>query len=188
MFAVAKNAQLRRRSHGRGDMQSPNVSTDTNRTGANLAPTSELDPAPSKAAIAGHPIHPMLIPFPLALLSLVPVTDIVYATTEMMFWASVSYYLLWAGIVAAGLAAIFGLVDFVGVPRVRKVRAGWAHMLLNVATVALSIVNMLLRIGDVNEYIIPSGIILSIVAAGLLLVSGWFGAELIYRHKVGLNR
>jgi hypothetical protein len=39
-------------------------------------------PAPSKAAIAGHPIHPMLIPFPVALLSLLPVTDIVYATTD----------------------------------------------------------------------------------------------------------
>jgi uncharacterized membrane protein len=166
-------------------MQSPTSSPVTQRPGANLAPTSELEPAPSKAAIAGHPIHPMLIPFPLALLTLVPVSDIVYATTELPFWASVSYYMLWAGIVAAGLAAIFGLVDFLGVPRVRRVRAGWAHMLLNVAIVALSIVNLLLRMGDVIEYIIPSGIILSIVAAGLLLVSGWFGGELVYRHKVG---
>jgi uncharacterized membrane protein len=167
-------------------MQSPTVSPTTNSTGAKLAPTSELEPVPSKAAIAGHPIHPMLIPFPFALLTLVPVTDIVYATTEMVFWASVSYYLLWAGIVAAGLAAIFGLVDFIGVPRVRKVRAGWAHMLLNVAIVGLTLVNLLLRRGDAIEYIIPSGIILSIVAAGLLLASGWFGGELIYRYKVGL--
>ena len=147
---------------------------------------STLEPAPSKAAIAGHPIHPMLIPFPIALLSLVPVTDIVFAVTESTFWSSVSYYLLWAGLISAGLAAIVGLVDFIGVPRVRSVRAGWAHLLLNVAIVALSVVNLLLRWGDTIGQIEPSGIILSLVATGLLLVSGWYGGELTYRHKVGV--
>jgi len=147
---------------------------------------STLEPAPSKAAIAGHPIHPMLIPFPVALLSLVPVTDIVFAATESTFWSSVSYYLLWAGLISAGLAAIVGLVDFIGVPRVRSVRAGWAHLLLNVAIVALSVVNLLLRWGDTIGQIEPSGIILSLVATGLLLVSGWYGGELTYRHKVGV--
>jgi uncharacterized membrane protein len=158
-----------------------------NPIGAKLVPASELEPVPSKAAIAGHPIHPMLIPFPFALLFLVPVTDVVYATTEAVFWASASYYLLWAGLVSAVLAAIFGLVDFIGVPRVRSVSAGWAHMLLNLGVVALSVVNLLLRWGDRIEDILPSGLILSIVATSLLLVSGWFGGELIYRYKVGLR-
>jgi|SRR5690606_263843 len=153
-----------------------------------LASTRADEPAPSKAAILGHPIHPMLIPFPIALLSLVPVTDIVYAATASTFWASVSYYLLWAGLVSAGLAAVFGLIDFIGVPRVRSVRAGWAHMLLNVAIVALAVVNLLLRVGDTTEQVLPSGLILSLVAFGLLLVSGWYGGELVYRHKVGLSR
>ena len=72
----------------------------------------------------------MLIPCPIALLSLLPVTDIIYAVTESTFWSSVSYYLLWAGLISAGLAAVVGLIDFIGVPRVRTVRAGWAHMLL----------------------------------------------------------
>jgi uncharacterized membrane protein len=166
-------------------MESPTVSP-TNRTGAKLAPTSDLEPVPSKAAIAGHPIHPMLIAFPFALLALVPVTDIVYAATEATFWATASYYLLWAGIVSAGLAAIFGLVDFVGVKRVRRVRAGWAHMLLNVAIVALTFVNLMLRWSGGLEHVIPTGLILSLVATGLLMVSGWFGGELIYRYKVGL--
>jgi uncharacterized membrane protein len=143
-------------------------------------------PAPSKAAIAGHPIHPMLIPFPIALLSLVPVTDIVYASTDSTFWSSVSYYLLWGGLVSAGLAAIFGLIDFIGVPRARSVRAGWAHMSLNVAIVLLSVVNLLLRWGDEVELVVPSGLIVSLVAAGLLMASGWFGGELSYRHKVGV--
>lgn len=150
------------------------------------APTSELEPAPSRAAIAGHPIHPMLIPFPVALLTLVPVTDIVHVTTGWVFWAWVSYYLLWGGIISAGLAAVFGLVDFIGVPRVRTLRAGWAHMLLNVTIVALSVVNLLMRREDMLDYIVPSGLILSIISAGLLLVSAWFGGELTYRHRVGI--
>jgi len=147
---------------------------------------STREPAPSKAAIAGHPIHPMLIPFPITFLAMVPVTDIIYAVTESAFWSSVSYYLLWAGLISAGLAAVFGLIDFFGVPRVRSLRAGWAHMLLNVAIVALTVVNLLLRMGDTIEHVEPSGIILSLVAAGLLLVSGWYGGELAYRYKVGV--
>jgi uncharacterized membrane protein len=115
------------------------------------------------------------------------VTDIVYITTDSVFWASVSYYLLWGGIVGAGLAGIFGLVDFIGVPRARSVRAGWAHMLLNLAIVGLSVVNLLLRHADRIEIIVPSGLILSIIATGLLFVSGWYGGELVYRYKVGLS-
>jgi uncharacterized membrane protein len=159
----------------------------SDRPDAKLAVAPEQQPVPSRAAIAGHPIHPMLIPFPVALLSLVPVTDIVYAATESLFWATASYYLLWAGLISAGLAAVFGLIDFFGVPRVRSVRAGWAHMLLNVAVVALSVVNLLLRIGDTVALIVPSGLILSLVAAGLLIASGWYGADLVYRHKVGIS-
>ena len=74
-------------------MESPTavVPPATHRSAHNLAPASELDPAPSKAAIAGHPIHPALVPFPVALLTLVPVADIVYVTTNVEFWAWVSY-------------------------------------------------------------------------------------------------
>ena len=90
--------------------------------------------------------------------------------------------------ISAGLAAAVGLIDFFGVPRVRTVRAGWAHMLLHVAVVALTVVNLLLRIGDTIEHVEPSGIILSLVAAGLLMASGWYGGELAYRHKVGVMR
>jgi uncharacterized membrane protein len=146
----------------------------------------DLAPAPSTAAIAGHPIHPMLVPFPVALLTLVAVTDIVYAVNESLFWSSVSYYMLWAGLISAGVAAIFGLIDFTTIKRAREHRAGWAHLLLNVAIVLLSLVNLLLRWGNDVELIVPSGMLVSIVAAGLLMVSGWYGGELAYRHKVGV--
>jgi hypothetical protein len=98
-------AQMRWRLHGCEDMESPNVVPTTQRTVGKLVP-SELEPAPSKAAIAGHPIHPMLIPFPLALLTLVPVTDIVYATTDsapLLGWSTSSASRVYAAFAPAGL-------------------------------------------------------------------------------------
>lgn len=166
--------------------QTAAVSPASERSDAKQAPPHEHGPAPSKAAIAGHPIHPMLIPYPVALLSLVPVTDIVFAVSESEFWSSVSYYLLWAGLVSAGLAALVGLIDFFGVARVRSHRAGWVHMLLNVVVIALAAANLLLRAGNTVEQVLPSGLILSLVAAVLLMVSSWYGGELSYRHKIGV--
>ena len=144
------------------------------------------DPRPSKAAILGHPIHPMLIPFPIALLSLVPVSDIIYLAGGDVFWARTSFYLLWAGLVAGGIAAIAGLVDFVAIKRARRHRHGWLHLGANVALIGVALVNGLLRIPDQAAAIAPSGVILSVIGLLLLIVSGWYGGELSYRHQIGV--
>jgi uncharacterized membrane protein len=144
------------------------------------------EPRPSKAAIAGHPIHPMLIPFPVALLSLVAVTDIAFAAGAGLFWAKVSYYMLWAGIISAGIAALAGLVDFLAIKRARSHRQGWFHALAMVGVIALAVVNLLLRLDDYAATVVPSGLILSVVGAGLLSIGAWFGGELSYRHKIGV--
>jgi len=127
------------------------------------------EPRPSKAAINGHPIHPMLIPFPIALLSLVPVTDVAYAASGDVFWARASQYMLWAGLATAALAAVVGLVDFVGIRRVRAHRQGWAHMGAMLGVMALAAVNALLRMDDPAGAIVPSGLILSVVATSTIL-------------------
>lgn len=144
------------------------------------------EPRPSKAAIAGHPIHPMLIPFPVALLFLVAATDIAYATGAGLFWAKVSYYMLWGGIISAGIAAVAGLVDFLSIKRARAHRQGWLHVLANSAVVALAVANLLLRLDDYATAVVPSGLILSVVGAGLLVIGGWYGGELSYRLKIGV--
>lgn len=144
------------------------------------------DPRPSKAAIMGHPIHPMLIPFPIALLALVPVSDIIFLAEGDVFWARTSYYMLWAGLVTAGLAAIAGLIDFVGIKRARTRRAGWLHVGANVAVIGLTVVNVSIRAGDLAGAIAPSGLILSLIGLLLLIVSGWYGGELSYRHQIGV--
>ena len=71
----------------------------------------------STAKIGGHPIHPMLIPFPIVCFIGVLVTDIVFLNNQDPGWATASRYLLGVGIVMAALAAVAGLTDFMGSAR-----------------------------------------------------------------------
>src|SRR5689334_15869691 len=89
----------------------------------------------SSAQIAGHPIHPMLVPFPIAFLVGTLVSDIVFTITSDAFWATASYWLLVGALVMAALAAVAGLIDFLGESRIRAVPAAWHHMIGNVTAV-----------------------------------------------------
>lgn len=141
----------------------------------------------SRVSIAGHPVHPMLIPFPVGFLVLLAVTDIVFAATANPFWAELSLYLLIGGLITAGLAAIVGFVDFVGLAPVRRGAAGWVHFLVNLGVVAVSIANLMVRFFEPVGNVIPAGLALSLVAAGLLLVSGSAGNHLVYRRRIGIE-
>lgn len=140
----------------------------------------------SKAAIGGHPIHPMLIPFPVAFLPGALVTDLVYRSTGDAFWARASLWLLAAGVVTGALAAVFGLIDFLSIRRARSLRAGWVHFLGNVLAMALSIFNLLLRWGEPVPDVPSLGVTLSAVVTLILVVTGWLGGELSYKHAIGV--
>jgi uncharacterized membrane protein len=140
----------------------------------------------STAAIAGHPIHPMLIPFPVAFLVGALVTDIAFVVTGDGFWARASLWLIGAGIATALFAAIFGFTDFATIKRIRDHSIAWWHMGLNLTAVALSVMNLLPRLGDAADAVMPLGIILSALVTGALSVSGWLGGEMSYRHKIGV--
>lgn len=141
---------------------------------------------PSSVAIAGHPLHPLIVTFPIAFLTSVLATDLVYWLTKDAFWARASLWLVIAGILTGVLAAITGMSDFFKIGRVRKRSAGWAHMGLNVASLGLTIVSLILRWRDYVGAILPTGLLISLIVAGMLGLSGWYGAELVYRHKVAV--
>lgn len=140
----------------------------------------------SSVAILGHPIHPVIVIFPVAFLSAAAGSDIGYWLTKSEFWADASSWLIGAGVLAGVAAAAVGMLDFIRIPRVRNRTAGWAHMWLNVAVLVLSAVNFALRLFYSESIILPAGLILSSVVAALLLASGWYGGELTFRHKIGI--
>ncbi|MFT3780504.1 MAG: DUF2231 domain-containing protein [Nibricoccus sp.] len=149
----------------------------------------EIVPAPSestasKAAIAGHPIHPMLIPFPIAFLSGAWITDLVFWKTGEAFWADFSFWLIAGGLLVGFLAALFGMIDFVGLHEARAHRAGWFHAVGNAIALVLSAINLGIRRDDSSVTIVPWGLIVSTCVSILLVFTGWFGGELSYRHKI----
>jgi len=140
----------------------------------------------STVRIAGHPIHPMLVPFPIACFVGTLLTDITYAHTARMQWANFSVWLLTAGLVMAALAALAGVVDFLGDRRIRNLRAAWIHGTGNALAVLLSIVNVFVHSRDAYTSVVPTGLVLSAIVVLILLVTGWMGWEMVYRHHVGV--
>lgn len=140
----------------------------------------------STAQIAGHPIHPMLIPFPIAFFVGTLAADIAYWNSGDVFWFTMTEWLLGAGVVMALLAAVMGLTDFLGDARIRALNIAWWHMIGNVSIVLLEAVNWYTRYANGPDAIVPTGFILSLVATGGLLVTGWLGGELAYVKRVGI--
>jgi uncharacterized membrane protein len=140
----------------------------------------------SRASIGGHPLHPVLVPFPLAFLTGAALTDIVYWQSTETFWAQASFWLLAAGLAGGIAAALLGLIDFVSIPRARQGPAGWVHLIGNPAVLAISLFNLARRQPDPQASILPVGLVLSLLTVALLLITGWFGGELAYRYKIGV--
>lgn len=140
---------------------------------------------PSVARIFGHPVHPMLIPFPIAFLSALPLTDIAFWLVDDPFWLRASFWLCGAGLVTALAAALAGSIDFWGRKKVREHQAAWIHFIGNLAAVLITAINFWLRFNDSTTVPWPWGIPLSAAAFATLGVTGWYGGELSYRHRIG---
>ncbi len=139
----------------------------------------------STMQIAGHPIHPMLIPFPIAFLVTTLVADLAYWGTGNSIWATAALWLVGAGVVMALLAAVAGFVDFVSEPRIRALSDSWQHFLGNLLAVAISVFNWYWHLGGAAA-VLPWGLVLSAIVVCILLFTGWKGWEMVYRAHVGV--
>jgi uncharacterized membrane protein len=140
----------------------------------------------SRASINGHPLHPMIVPFPIAFLVGTLVTDLVYRATAEPSWAIFSKWLLVAGLVMAAIAAVLGAIDFAGIKRVREGYLGWAHAGGNVVAVVLSLVSLIARWNNPVAGLAGIGLPISIIVTLILVMTGWLGGELVFRRKVGV--
>ena len=140
----------------------------------------------STAQVGGHPIHPMLIPFPIVCFVGALVTDIVFLNNHDPGWATASRYLLAVGLVMAALAAVAGLTDYMGDDRIRRMGDALKHMIANVTVVVLEIVNLVVRLKN-DDAVGGIGVWLSAASVLLLLYSGWLGGQLVYFHRVAVR-
>jgi uncharacterized membrane protein len=140
----------------------------------------------SKAKFLGHPVHQMLIVFPLGLLATAVVFDLIYLVTDNPAWSGVSPYLIAAGLIGGLLAAPFGFIDWRAIPdNTRAKSIGLAHGAGNLVVVLLFFVSWLLR-RDAPETPTALALLLSFAGAGLALVTAWLGGELVVRLGVGV--
>jgi len=141
----------------------------------------------SPASIRNHPIHPMLVAFPIALWIFSLICDLIYhAGFQNVFWKGVAYYTMMAGVVGALLAAVPGFIDYLSLRDRHVKRIATTHMTLNLIVVALFLFNLGIRYNasPENEFF---GVVLSVIAIAILAVSGWLGGSLVFVHGVAVE-
>jgi uncharacterized membrane protein len=138
------------------------------------------------ASIAGHPIHPMLVPLPIGLWVFSLVCDLirVFGGTDPA-WSTVALYCIGGGIVGALLAAVAGLIDLLSLPVGVMRRTALIHMSINLVVVVLYVINLWMRAATPDKLGTP--FVLSLIAIGLLVVSGWFGGKMVYELGVAVD-
>ena len=142
----------------------------------------------SKASIGGHPIHPMLIPFPLALWATSFVVDVLFYFLRHPKLLVIAKFMIAAGCLAAIAAAIPGIVDWLAIKNGEVKRVANWHARLNVAALVVFAISLLLRIGSYSELVgrrLTLPFLLSLVGVILILISGWLGGELVFRYGSG---
>jgi uncharacterized membrane protein len=137
-------------------------------------------------AIAGHPLHAMMVTFPIAFLMSVAATDIAWILLQDEFWARASLWLVGAGAITALAAGLAGTIELLIIPGVRRRGASWSHFVAAVTLISIAFTNWFLRLAGPEEMIFPWGLMLSLLGAAMVGVSGWLGANLVFEHQIGV--
>ncbi|MDO8684192.1 MAG: DUF2231 domain-containing protein [Armatimonadota bacterium] len=143
----------------------------------------------SNVHIRNHPLHPILVLLPVGLWIGSLIFDIVYFSTGNGFWFRAAFWNILFGVITALIAAIAGFIDLFTLPMSEAARrTGLTHMTLNLAIVVLYVINLFTRgYGTpVTTSAAMTPFVLNIISVALLLISGWLGGEMIYRHGVAV--
>lgn len=132
----------------------------------------------SPASIKKHPVHPMLVAFPIGLWIFALVCDLVRAGGGSSNWATVATYCVAAGVIGALLAAAPGLIDYFSIDEAQMKRIATLHLAVNVGAVIIFAINFWLRFRLPAESNVP--LALSIIGVLAIGVGGWLGGEMVY--------
>ena len=140
----------------------------------------------TRATVAEHPIHPMLIPFPIALWIFSLASDLIFLFGfGGPVWKDIALYTMIGGIIGGLAAAIPGYVDYRSLTDPVVVRLAQMHMVINVGLVLLFSINAALRLFNGSDALLP--VVLSLLGVAALGVSGWLGGELVYVQGVAVQ-
>lgn len=140
----------------------------------------------SAVSVAGHPIHAMLVTFPIALVISTLGCDVLYWWSADSFWPRAalwaSGFAFWLGI----LASIAGAAELLLVPGIRKRAASWNHAVAAVTLLSIAGMNWGLRLGDAEAAVLPVGLGLSVLGSIFVGIAGWHGGKLVFDHGIGI--
>lgn len=146
------------------------------------------DPILSRAAIAGHPLHPMMIHFPVAALIGLVGADVAFLFTGDAFWSRAGLWLAGVGALGGWAASLAGLVDLLFVRRIRVMITAWGHALIAVMMLSMASLNWVIRLGgDPGERVMPVGAALTLLTAAFIGLAAYLGGRLVYEHAVGVD-
>jgi uncharacterized membrane protein len=141
----------------------------------------------SSIAVAGHPVHPMLVNFPIAYLFGAVASDVAYLWTGDPFWARVSLWIIGVGFFIGLLAGLVGTLDFMLVKEIRRHVTSWSHFLAAVMMLSIAAANWWMRVLDPTGSVMPWGVLLSASTALALATAGWLGGKLVFEYNVGTS-
>ncbi|MEH3036113.1 MAG: DUF2231 domain-containing protein [Sphingomonas adhaesiva] len=146
-----------------------------------------FDRTESKIAVAGHPIHAMLVAFPIALTACTAGADLLYWWTGDNFWARAGLWASGAGFLLGVLAGVAGTVELLMVPGIRARSASWTHFIIAVMLLSILGANWGYRLTGYEQAVLPYGLLLSLFAVGFTGFTGWHGGKLVFEYQIGVS-
>jgi uncharacterized membrane protein len=137
------------------------------------------------ASFKNHPIHPILVVFPLGLWVFSLVCDVIFMFGGSPIWKDVALYTLGGGIIGALLAAVPGFIDYISMKDSETKKIGTKHMILNLIAVVVFAGSFFLRLGGDTQSLLP--VLVSLLGVVLISISGFLGGEMVYVHGVGVQ-
>lgn len=141
---------------------------------------------PSRVRIGRHPIHPLLVHFPIAFVVAGLGCDIGFLMTADAFWPRAAVWAIGAATILGAAAAIVGTLDFLLVTDIRRFVSSWNHFLIAVMLLSMTSVNWWLRVTAAEPAVLPWGLLLSTSSVVAASAAGWLGGKLVYEHNIGV--
>lgn len=148
----------------------------------------DFDEVESRMAIASHPVHAMMVAFPIAAAFGTLGSDLIYWYTGDPFWARAALWAIGSGFWLGILAGIAGIAEMLLVSGIRIRAASWTHFILAMTLLSVLGANWGLRLSDPVAAVLPWGVLMSVLSAGMTGATGWHGGKLVFDYQIGTLR